>query len=275
MTCRFWAFVGVAFGYSWAWWLPLTVSGQPIGFGEAAPAYLAGVPGPLVAAVVVTAATDGVAGLRDLGARMLRVRVALRWYGVALLVPAGLLAVVLAIMAVAGAPLPPVASFGVFPGLPAIGVLAVWAYAVVWNGLGEETGWRGYLQPLLERRFPWLGATAIVSVVWAAWHLPLLPVLAGFAVLASPAMLPAFWFGLACLSVVLGRLYDHSGASIVVVALWHGTYNVAAGTAAAQNGINIAFTVGVMAWASWLVVRDRRPPRSATSPRDASRTKLW
>jgi hypothetical protein len=58
VTLRCAAFVAVAFGYSWAWWLPLTEAGQRIGFGRTAPAYLAGVPGPLVAAVVVTAATE-------------------------------------------------------------------------------------------------------------------------------------------------------------------------------------------------------------------------
>lgn len=263
MTIRGVAFVVIALGYSWAWWLPLTASGQAIGFGAAAPAYLAGVPGPLVAAVAVTAATEGVAGLRDLGSRMVRVR--LRWYGVALLVPVALLGVALLITAAAGAPVPAIAAFGMFPGLPATGVLVVWCYAVLWNGLGEETGWRGYLQPLLEQRFSRLGATAVVSVVWAAWHLPLLPVLTSFAVLAAPAMLPVFWFGLACLSVVLARLYDRSGGSIAVVALWHGTYNVVAGTAAAQAGINVVLTVGVMAWAVWAVADDIRGRRSAVA----------
>jgi membrane protease YdiL (CAAX protease family) len=263
VTVRLAAFVVIAFGYSWAWWLPLTASGQTIDFGEAAPAYLAGVPGPLVAAVAVTAAADGVAGLRDLGSQIVRVR--WRWCAVALVVPVALLAVAMAITTGAGSPPPTIAAFGLFPGLPATGVLAVWCYAVLWNGLGEETGWRGYLQPLLERRFSRLGATAIVSVVWAAWHLPVLPVLTSFAVLAAPAMLPMFWIGLACLSIVLARLYHRSGASILVVALWHGTYNVVAGTAAAQHGINVVLTVGVMAWAVWTVGEDIRGRRSAVA----------
>jgi membrane protease YdiL (CAAX protease family) len=263
VTIRLAAFVGIAFGYSWAWWLPLTASGRTVDFGEAAPAYLAGVPGPLVAAVVVTAATDGFAGLRDLGSRIVRFR--WRWCAVALVVPVALLAVAVAITTVAGASPPSIAGFGLFPGLPATGVLAVWCYAVLWNGLGEETGWRGYLQPLLELRFSPLGATAIVSVVWAAWHLPVLPVLTSFAVLAAPAMLPMFWFGLACLSVVLGRLYRRSGASILVVALWHGTYNVVAGTAAAQHGINVVLTVCIMLWAVWTVVRELWVRRSVAA----------
>ena len=35
-------------------------------------------------------------------------------------------------------------------------------------------GWRGYRQPTLEQRCPVLGAAAaILSVIWALWHLPL------------------------------------------------------------------------------------------------------
>lgn len=259
------AFVAIAFAWSWAWWLPLTITGRPIDFGEPAPAYLAGVPGPLIAAVVVTVATKGPAGLRELLARIVAVRVALRWFAVAVLVPVGLFAVALLIMTVAGAPLPTLDRFGVVPGLPATSVLVVWIYAVFWTGWGEETGWRGYALPRLQERFTPLVATAVLSAIWAAWHLPLLPVLTSFAVIAQPAMLPIFWFGLFCLSVVLTWLYTRSGASILVVALWHGTYNVAAGTLGAQGGINVAFTVFLMVWAAWLVISELRARRAARS----------
>jgi len=39
--------------------------------------------------------------------------------------------------------------------------------------LGEEMGWRGFLQPNLESRIGWLYATLVVSAIWALWHLPL------------------------------------------------------------------------------------------------------
>lgn len=37
----------------------------------------------------------------------------------------------------------------------------------------EEIGWRGFLQPALEKKFPFLIATLIVSAIWFVWHLPL------------------------------------------------------------------------------------------------------
>ncbi len=40
-------------------------------------------------------------------------------------------------------------------------------------GFAEETGWRGFLQPVLEKRFPFPVATSIVAVIWCVWHFPI------------------------------------------------------------------------------------------------------
>ncbi len=40
-------------------------------------------------------------------------------------------------------------------------------------GFAEETGWRGFLQPMLEKRFPFPVATTIVAVIWCVWHYPI------------------------------------------------------------------------------------------------------
>ncbi|MGN1004021.1 MAG: lysostaphin resistance A-like protein, partial [Oscillospiraceae bacterium] len=37
----------------------------------------------------------------------------------------------------------------------------------------EEIGWRGFLQPALEKRFPFPAATALVAIIWYTWHLPM------------------------------------------------------------------------------------------------------
>ncbi len=39
--------------------------------------------------------------------------------------------------------------------------------------VAEETGWRGFLQPELKRRFPFPVATALTAAIWTVWHLPL------------------------------------------------------------------------------------------------------
>jgi uncharacterized protein len=43
---------------------------------------------------------------------------------------------------------------------------------IVGGGI-EEIGWRGSLQPALQKRFSAFSSTMIVSIIWAIWHLPL------------------------------------------------------------------------------------------------------
>ena len=40
-------------------------------------------------------------------------------------------------------------------------------------GIAEEVGWRGFLQPELEKRLPFPIATSLTAVIWYVWHLPL------------------------------------------------------------------------------------------------------
>lgn len=40
-------------------------------------------------------------------------------------------------------------------------------------GIAEEPGWRGFLQPELEKKFPFPVAASIVAVIWYIWHLPI------------------------------------------------------------------------------------------------------
>ena len=41
------------------------------------------------------------------------------------------------------------------------------------GGGNEELGWRGIMQPELEKKFPFLIATLITGCVWMLWHVPL------------------------------------------------------------------------------------------------------
>ena len=46
-------------------------------------------------------------------------------------------------------------------------------YLMTLAGGMEEPGWRGFLQPALEKKFSMLIASSITGLAWACWHIPL------------------------------------------------------------------------------------------------------
>lgn len=251
-------FVALAYALSWSWVIPLAAAGLVVRRGVGWPSHLPALLGPAIAAVVVTAWTMGRPGLRDLGARLARWRVPLRWW-LAAVSPVVFLGLALAVMGVAGKALPSVADFGRFSGVGAVGLVGV--LLIIFAGaLGEETGWRGYALPQLQRRFSPLASSLILSVVWFGWHLPQFWVIATYRDLA-PAGYVGMFLGLACGAVVLTWLYNRSGGSILLVAVWHGLYNVVSGTQAATGMLAAVVSTLIMIQGIVLVVLEVRARR--------------
>jgi uncharacterized protein len=213
--------------------------------------------GPALAAFAVTAVVWGRAGVRDLRARMARWRMPWRWWA-ATLSPLAFLVVALAVAAAIGK-LPRGSDFGRYSGLPAIGVVPV-AVVVVLGALGEETGWRGFALPLLQRRYGALAAALRITPIWAVWHLPFFFSVAGYRGFA-PVGYVGFVFGLACGSIVLTWLYNGTGGSILACAVWHGLYNLETGTAATTATIQAVTTAFVYVLAFLLVGLELRARR--------------
>ncbi len=245
------AYVLLAYTVSWICWLPLAFSHRIVHVGGW-PTHLPGLLGPAVATVAVTGMVTGRASARDLLARLTRWRIG--WWWLVALSPLVLLGLALAGRAAAGQGPPRWEEFGLINGFPSWGPLTVLVLLIVVNGLGEETGWRGFLQPALQRVLPPRLAILAVAAVWAGWHAPLFAILTtyrGF----TPLTLVGFGIGLACGAVVLGWLYNRTG-SILAVAVWHATYNVTAATAAAHGVIAAVSTTAVMIAAASLIIAD-------------------
>jgi CAAX protease family protein len=208
-------------------------------------------------------------GLRGLGTRLARWRVSPRWW-LAAVSPVLFLGLALIALAVAGKALPDVRDFGRFSGIPAAGLAGVVLLIFV-AALGEETGWRGYALPQLQRRFSPLASSLILAVVWFAWHLPQFLVIATYRDFA-PVQYVGMFLGLACGAVVLTWLYNRSGGSILLVAIWHGLYNVVSATQAATGLLAAVVSTLVMIQGVALIVlevRSRRHGRpSVLGPRE-------
>lgn len=242
----------LAYVLAWLYWIPLVMAEHgwiSLPWSSHAPGLVA----PLLAALAVTAATEGRRGLRDLAGRMVRWRIGIRWTAFALS-PVALFAAAALILVPFGSA-PAVDDLGRFDGIGELGPVGIWLALVVVNGLGEETGWRGFAHDRLNaaggdpRR-----AVGIVAALWAGWHLPLFFFHEGFEELA-PLALPGWFIGLGAGAVVLAWLYERSGRSILAVAVWHGSYNWAVATDAGDGAVSVIVTGTVIAAAVLLTRR--------------------
>ena len=132
--------------------------------GSLIPAMLAG---PSVAALVATALVSGRAGFREIFSRLLKWRVAGRWYAVALLTaPVVFLVVQMGLSLASPIFLPGVVTTttdtGPFLLLGVVAALAV--------GFSEELGWTGFAIPRLKLQHGVVATGLIVGVLWSGWH---------------------------------------------------------------------------------------------------------
>jgi membrane protease YdiL (CAAX protease family) len=239
-------FVVVAYVWSWAWWIPLAMSGVTIDPGQGWPTHLVGLTGPALAALVVTGFSDGRRGLRELWSRIVRWRVGWTWYAT-VVATAALVAIPLLTMSVVHAD-----DVVRYSGAPSVGV-AVVAYVLIVNGFGEEIGWRGFLVERLLRTAS-RGTTAlIVWPIWALWHVPLFWLVSGFRDLGIGGTI-GWVVGIGFGSVVLTWLYQSANRSILIVALWHTAYNFATATEAA-SGVAAAVASAAVIVAGVIIMR--------------------
>lgn len=249
-----WYFV-LAYTLTWAWWLPLALTGRVVDAGWR-PMHLPGELGPFLAAIIVTGATSGWSGVRDLAARMVRWRIVPRWW-LATFSPLAFFVVAAPLVRAVGGNWPAFGGFDRFAGAPAIGVVGVWLILIATTGFGEAVGWRGYAIPYLQERYRPLAASLIVAVFWMVWHIPAFFFNQNYQGM-NVAMLPGFFLGIAVGSIVLTWHYNRSGSSQLAVAIWHGSYDLVSGTKAAEGGIAIVVTALVMVLAVRIAVQEVR-----------------
>jgi uncharacterized protein len=169
--------------------------------------------GPALAAIIVTAITEGRAGVKALLGRVVQWRVGWPWYAVAALLPVVLTLAAGGLHRLLGGALPDQ------PSDPLV-LIAILALLVA----GEEIGWRGFALPRLQARFGALGASLILAGLWAAWHL---------ANATIPGLerywyaFPAFALFVVAQTVLFTWIANHTRGSVLLAWLFHAAINVA------------------------------------------------
>jgi uncharacterized protein len=217
---------------------------------------------PFIAALIVIPLTQGVAGLKKLGLRMIRWRVRWYWYVVAIALPLGVLVLTAGLNVALGASAPSLA----FGSLTT--VLLVFAVRLVNpadGALGEEPGWRGFALPGLQGSgFSPLVSTLILGVLVSGWHVPLLFLEEGG---LQPSIIVGFLLGTVAVTFWYTWMFNHTGGSVLITLVSHavqGTITIgglwSAGADFAQA--NLLFSVVASAVAIGLVIFDWKAWRS-------------
>ncbi len=199
--------------------LPFTVPGGADFFLVQLSAYT----GPLLAAALVIAATEGREGLRHFRRRIVRWRVGARPYLVATLAPLAIwLAAYGAVLG--GAPL---AALAHRPATLLTIFLPFVLIGLVLPSLGEEPGWRGFALPRLQGRFGPVLGTLILGTLHGLWHLP-----AFFTAALSPFTVTksvTFILTAVAATVLYTWVFNYTGGSVLLAILLHASGNAASG----------------------------------------------
>src|SRR5262245_56189760 len=150
----------MAFVLSWYPWIIALARGRTTGPNPL---------GPFVAGIIMSAIVFGRPGLREFFSRLVRWRVGIRWYLSALVIPIFIPLIAVGIL-LCFAHAPEVTRFSSDKLLE---LPASFLFILLFIGLGEEPGWRGFALVQLQKKHTPLIASMILAPVWALWHLPL------------------------------------------------------------------------------------------------------
>ena len=111
------SFFVLAYGLSWAYWIPLALSGVRTAPGSST-THEPGLLGPALAAFIITGLNEGRSGVTAFAKRLVLVSRPMSRFLIYSLSPLMFLALAIVVGLVTWAPLPPLSEFGIYSGLP-------------------------------------------------------------------------------------------------------------------------------------------------------------
>lgn len=192
---------------------------SPAGAPLAGVLFLLGAIMPSLVALALTALREGRTGVRVLLGGLRKWSVGARWYLFALtyMIAVKLAAAILNRFALGEWP-----RFGQTPWYLMVAAI-VFSTPVQ---AGEEIGWRGYALPRLTKHFSLGGASVVLGVIWACWHLPF------FFIPGSDNYGQSFLLYLmavTAISVAMAWVYWRTNGSLFLTMLLHASINNTAG----------------------------------------------
>ena len=178
-----------------------------------------GIFAPALVALGVTAQENGAAHMRALLHRTIQWKAGARWYVFAVIYMAAIKLSVAVLHRLFVGSWPP---FG--HELPGVIIIAIVISTPV--QAGEEIGWRGFALPRMASRMGFAGASVVLGLIWALWHLPIFFMPGADKYGQS---FPVWALGVTALSVAIAWLYVHTNGSLLLTMLMHSAINQSIG----------------------------------------------
>lgn len=180
--------------------------------------------GPTIAGIIVTALFKGKQGLQELFKQLIRFNIPLKWYVYAIIIPISICLASLALGFVMTGLTPIQFNFLV----PLSLIIPFFFYMLIFTGLAEEVGWRGYALPELQKKYTAEKASWILGIAWGLWHLPAnlaIPYLTGTLTIPFVVMIVmALTFGIVGWTIVLTWFYNNTKSLFLIIFI-HGFMN--------------------------------------------------
>ena len=223
-----WLFLAITFAISWACWIPLALAGVDSASSPWLAVRILGGLGPFLAALIMLVRSD-----RESRADFVRraTRFSWRragWYVAALLLFPAMNAVATLIGgALGGEP----ASFEQAMQLWAnpLSIPGYLLFALLFGPIPEELGWRGYSLDGFVERYGAMGASAILGLAHALWHLPLFYIPGAWQYEVVGSASPGIWWYMvptAAVGLLYTWVYRGTNRSTLSAILLHFSINL-------------------------------------------------
>jgi membrane protease YdiL (CAAX protease family) len=206
-------------------WLPNVLSHNfNVGWVNSDWLHLLGGLGPFLGAIITTFIFDGTQGIKEYFTNKLFSLPNTKWLLIGVGMPILFFLIPFLFLGIYKNAWLEFSQLGLNTKLPLRNPLLIWLLWCFFYGVGEESGWRGFLFPEINKKHKARISTLYVALIWASWHLPIFFYDKDFISMGLGGII-GWLVGLVAGSLLLGWLVKQSNWNLLPVILWHGTFN--------------------------------------------------
>jgi len=89
---------------------------------------------------------------------------------------------------------------------------------IIIGAIGEEIGWRSFLQPMLDKKYPIFVSSLVVGIIWGLWHINHF--------INGPLFVFGFLIFSIAYSIIIMYLLKNTEYSLIISSMFHASINL-------------------------------------------------